>query len=809
MMKVNLFIHNLKNLIEKKSFKNFRNVDFKFLRDPIYDQSWLELSKKSKSFLIFFNLLNLFDPRKIIFKFTLIIHWFLIMNQFINIPFDVAFQIELLNNEKIIKILTIMTSVLEILLNFTGIGTLDNDAIVTLKKKEKNRYQYFFSYFIIDIICLSILSTILNNSKNLYSIVYLIKIISHLKFTKAIEHEYLFDYKYTDIYNTIILFIKIMLLIHFFSCLWYYISFKILNSIYSYYSWLLINDLIDESNCFKYLVSLYFLLNFSSITNLDIKQNKQIIIFSIFLYIILIFILSYLLIIFYHKRDWSKSVLWINKYLKTRKLNTNTRKHIMSHFEKLYKKQENSISESSILNNLNFDLREHVYMELYLPIINKMIFFKNSFSSDFIFQLFKIMKEKHFSRDEILNETDSNNKNLYFLISGKIQYFHHINKPLFFIEKDNTIGLHQFFSNLHTNWGFKCLQNSNILIINQKEFIDLLKLFPKDYETYCKIRDSIDLYRSPEFLFSKCEYCYNFNHIYTECPCSKYSPSSSKIIGRYIFEDLQWKKNYTRQRKIKRLNSLKISGLVCAKILQFRYNNSTGLIDYSHQNYSNPKTDFLMKKSLSSKTIIQNNKHNNDDPKETIFINKDDDSDIYENEENGTSSSYTLPSLMKKRHSTLNANSNINSMTSKISTDLIGKKIIKNLNENRILNNFFYNTEKSISSDFLYEKKLFSQKNVDSDKFLDRLSAEYEQNTFYEMKFEDVRNFRDYFVHNNINSLIYKNININDVVSLKKICNKKSSPKNLKDNKNPNNKKNKFNELEKSVKDYIKSKSQK
>jgi CRP-like cAMP-binding protein len=78
--------------------------------------------------------------------------------------------------------------------------------------------------------------------------------------------------------------------------------------------------------------------------------------------------------------------------------------------------------------------------------------------------------------------------------------------------KGNFFGQDQFFTLNPCNYSLKAVEFSVLYCIDRNKFLEILKKFPKDMETFFYIRDEMNLRIGKNFFNQKCHICKSNSH---------------------------------------------------------------------------------------------------------------------------------------------------------------------------------------------------------------------------------------------------------------------------------------------------------
>ncbi|KAL4466683.1 hypothetical protein ABPG72_016800 [Tetrahymena utriculariae] len=245
-------------------------------------------------------------------------------------------------------------------------------------------------------------------------------------------------------------------------------------------------------------------------------------------------------------------------YMKKRKLPKSLQMRVRKYYEYLYaeKKQENELG-IKLINDLAPTLRNDVLKEMYSNILKKQKLFSLNFSEKFITNLYKYVKEKKYSVDEYLYKENEKSENLFFILSGEVEIILQNRLVLQTLQSGEFVGSQEFFGDNPYSFSAKANTFTQFLIIDKHDFLEHLKNFQKDYESYCEIKDNINLQCKNSALCIKCESCSQYGHTFQGCSMIKFHGNKYKQIFNY-------NKIKQSRRKLSR-NDFTFATLECAK----------------------------------------------------------------------------------------------------------------------------------------------------------------------------------------------------------------------------------------------------
>ena len=112
---------------------------------------------------------------------------------------------------------------------------------------------------------------------------------------------------------------------------------------------------------------------------------------------------------------------------------------------------------------------------------------------------------------------------LYILRKGEVELF--VETPKFLepitvtktVHKNNIFGEISFFAGSKRETSARSSSFCILFIIKLSDFMSVVKCNRDDYQSFCQLRDKINIYGKRENLFSKCFGCGDRNHDTLEC----------------------------------------------------------------------------------------------------------------------------------------------------------------------------------------------------------------------------------------------------------------------------------------------------
>ncbi|KAL4507295.1 hypothetical protein ABPG72_002088 [Tetrahymena utriculariae] len=255
------------------------------------------------------------------------------------------------------------------------------------------------------------------------------------------------------------------------------------------------------------------------------------------------------------KSQFQQKMAQISGYLNERGIKNNMIMKIKENFAYLQRETEKDMEVHNIIQTqLCKSLRKEVFREMYIQILKGCKAFNLNFSEQFLLNLAPYLKEKKFSPEEIIYEQDNPNLNLYFLVKGEVQLYLDMSgkkRQIKILQKSDVFGEQPFFSQATSNHSAASVNVVKVVYVNQEDFLNVIKSYQKDFETYCMMKDKLNLYSTSKRLGFKCFSCGQFQHLIKDCPYVNYIPNKDKILINYKIETIQERsQNHDIRKKI-------------------------------------------------------------------------------------------------------------------------------------------------------------------------------------------------------------------------------------------------------------------
>ena len=266
--------------------------------------------------------------------------------------------------------------------------------------------------------------------------------------------------------------------------------------------------------------------------------------------------------------------------MESKNINSNLQMRVRAYLKFISEHQNKDLNPEvlDIISKLSDPLKQELYLEGYGKIFRTFPLLSEYYSEKFLCSLIKCVEEETFMKNEIIfNEKEEKNRNLYFVVEGEISIFNNLDQSngliLKKIHEKEFLGEFSFLTGLTLKSSAKALKYTKLYKISHLNFLKILKIFPRDYEKYCEIRDKIILSQEYSNFDLRCHVCNKKDHLTETCRLVHFVPNKEAIILRYVYSKEQERKNF--ERKNKKNNSLAIKKKITdAKITKYQLTES-------------------------------------------------------------------------------------------------------------------------------------------------------------------------------------------------------------------------------------------
>lgn len=175
--------------------------------------------------------------------------------------------------------------------------------------------------------------------------------------------------------------------------------------------------------------------------------------------------------------------------------------------------------------------------------------------------MISIMKEVRYTPgDMIFSKSDLSNS-LYILRRGEVELFiersHSCNDVTVLkkLKPGEIFGELSFFTSSERSTSARSTDFTNVFMINQEDFLQILQKNSKDFQRFCEIRDNIQIYQNYDDMFLRCFSCKSVSHQLKYCPLLHYIPKNDIVILKHNFTTPQ-DRGFCSKNRPKKCNAL-------------------------------------------------------------------------------------------------------------------------------------------------------------------------------------------------------------------------------------------------------------
>lgn len=213
-----------------------------------------------------------------------------------------------------------------------------------------------------------------------------------------------------------------------------------------------------------------------------------------------------------------------------------------------------------IINKLSDSLKDELLLEANGPVIKEIKLLALNFSEETLRQIISIMKEVRYTPGDLIFTKNELSNSLYILRRGEVELFlersHSCNDTTVLkkLKPGEIFGELSFFTNFERTTSARSTDFTNVFMIKQADFLDILRKNSTDFQRFCEIRDNIQIFDQYDDLFLRCFSCKSVSHQLRYCPLLHYTPKDDIIIQKYNYSEAQTRSDLLCKRP-KKFNS--------------------------------------------------------------------------------------------------------------------------------------------------------------------------------------------------------------------------------------------------------------
>ncbi|KAL4440965.1 hypothetical protein ABPG74_009378 [Tetrahymena malaccensis] len=259
------------------------------------------------------------------------------------------------------------------------------------------------------------------------------------------------------------------------------------------------------------------------------------------------------------QKQLNKNMQIINQYMNKKNISRELRFQIREYLEFFWRQQNisNVEQEQKIIQQLAHNLKEKLNLEANKLILKDNKVFSNMFSERLLKKTLNIVKEYRFTPQQLIIQRNYHDDSaIYFIESGSVEVFIDNDKNHQIIQiqklsKGQYFGEISFYTGLERSLSVRSIDFATLLKIEREDFLNLLKMFPRDQEMFHLIKDKVQYSRDFGLIGVNCYSCNSPEHLVASCPMVQFIPNKLQCFKKYNFNPGQQRTHYKRIMKEK------------------------------------------------------------------------------------------------------------------------------------------------------------------------------------------------------------------------------------------------------------------
>jgi len=555
-----------------------RTVKESFIRRYLVLRKYLENS----SVLIYLKkvfVMTILDPYSMYRIGWDILSLLLIFYDLMLIPFQMGFNVIISGFFLTFEYFEDAFFVFDILLNFrTGFYR----GGVLVKKNREIMLHYLKRWFALDVLAIVSSSLFLdiffdsdtiNGNNSSFRLIRFVRFVRFMRVLRALRLKKLFqkvdDLFYSNFYNTVkslaTLLFYVALVAHLSACLWFFVA----DTFGEYFgdSWIYHGGISDMSVMARYTVSLFWAITtmltvgYGDITPMNTLERA----INIILMLVGCGVFAYsmnkigMLVQSLNAQASETRQIYYNVVQCMHKMNVSKdlRGKVMQYLDYMKQNQKyGKFGGDQVFSILSENLRDEIRKDINGQVLREDKILLKNFDSKFLSILSYKLEERNFSPGEIIFDEIDKSCSLYFLTTGTVEiYLRSCDTVISQIDGGQHFGELSFFTGRPRTAAARSSTFTHILLITREAFLSLVQDYPIEEETYHCIKDQMSIYNNYSIVSVQCTVCGSNTHDARSCPRVHYVPDRQAILKTYQKNSKDFMMNFKRRRRRRRFHA--------------------------------------------------------------------------------------------------------------------------------------------------------------------------------------------------------------------------------------------------------------